>query len=75
MISRLPKIGPAMAQAWVYRAQRRTVLHLREEIEAVLLRRALDRSAPCAPPDDTALAGNCELRNRRYRPGSSFRRY
>jgi hypothetical protein len=52
---------PGLAAAWVERARRRTVVHLREEVDAVLLRAGLDPTASRMPPDDEALEEVAEL--------------
>ncbi len=70
-ISRIPNLGPVMAKLWVDRARRRTVLHLREEVNAVRLRWSLDNAASCAPPDDAALAEIAEL-ERKIQTGELF---
>ena len=71
LISRIPALGPVMADAWIDRARRRTILHLREEVDAVRLRWALDREASCAPPNDAVLAEIAEL-ERKIQSGEIF---
>lgn len=70
-IARLPDLGPMTAAAWISRARRRTVVHLREEIRAVLLRRSLDRNSSCAPPDDAVLQEISEI-ERKVQTGELF---
>ena len=53
--------SPEAAAAWIERARRRTVVHLRQEVEAVLLRVGLDPHASREPPAEEHLAEVAEL--------------
>lgn len=61
-----------VVSAWIERARRRTVVHLREEVDAVLLRVGLDPSASRMPPDDELLDEVAEL-ERQVQSGEMFR--
>lgn len=47
---------PDTAAAWIERAKRRTIKHLREEVEAVQLRTRVNHEASFEPPTDDELA-------------------
>ena len=52
---------PALVAAWIERARRRTVVHLREEVDAVLLRVGLEPRASREPPSEAQLEEVAEL--------------
>ena len=54
-IARIEGAGPKVVAAWVRRAKRRTVLALRDEVNAVLLETSLNPGASKEPPDAAAL--------------------
>jgi hypothetical protein len=52
---------PHTEKAWLERAQRRTIKHLREEVNAALTARRVSGELDCPPPDDAELDAYTEL--------------
>jgi hypothetical protein len=52
---------PHTERAWLDRAQRRTIKHLREEVNAALTALRLSGERHCPPPDDAELEAYAEL--------------
>jgi hypothetical protein len=65
-------VSPAVVRAWVERAAARTVVHLREEVRAVVFERAADKHAPLLPPGPERLAAAAEL-ERKVQSGELYR--
>jgi hypothetical protein len=59
---------------WIDRARRRTVKHLREEVDALLLGVAFDPSIERSPPTEKDLETACDF-ERRVQSGELFRPY